>query len=39
VRKGDKALAEELDAALARNRVAVDAVLAEYGVPRAEGTP
>jgi mxaJ protein len=39
VRKGDKALAEELDAALARNRAAVDAVLAEYGVPRAGGTP
>lgn len=34
VRKEDKALAEELDAALARNRGAIDAVLEDYGVPR-----
>jgi mxaJ protein len=39
VRKGDKALAGELDAALTRNRAAIEAVLDEYGVPRAGGSP
>jgi mxaJ protein len=34
VRRGDAALAEELNAALARNRAAIAAVLDEYGVPR-----
>lgn len=34
VRHEDEDLARELDAALARNRAAIDAVLAEYGVPR-----
>jgi hypothetical protein len=29
----------ELDAALARNRAATDAVLDEYGVPRVGGSP
>jgi mxaJ protein len=34
VRRDDKDLAQELNAALARNRAAIDAILAEYGVPR-----
>jgi mxaJ protein len=34
VRREDKALRDELDAALARNRAAIDAILDEYGVPR-----
>jgi mxaJ protein len=36
VRKRDAALWAEIDAALARRRADVDAVLAEYGVPRAD---
>jgi mxaJ protein len=39
VRKGDKALAAELDAALVRNRAAIEAVLDEYGIPRVGSTP
>jgi mxaJ protein len=39
VRKPDKALVQELDTALARNRAAVEAVLDEYGIPRAGGAP
>jgi mxaJ protein len=34
VRREDEALAQELDAALARNRTTIDVVLEEYGVPR-----
>lgn len=34
VRREDEALARALDAALARRRAEVDAILAEYGVPR-----
>jgi mxaJ protein len=34
VRREDEALAHELDAALARNRPAIDAVLEAFGVPR-----
>ena len=34
VRRDDEALAQELEAAMARNRAAIDTVLAEYGVPR-----
>jgi mxaJ protein len=34
VRREDEALARELDAAMARNRAAIDGILAEYGVPR-----
>jgi mxaJ protein len=36
VRKEDEALRQELDAALARRRTEVDAILAAYGVPRAD---
>jgi len=36
VRKRDAALAAELDAALDRSRAAVDAILAEYRVPRTD---
>lgn len=39
VRKPDRALAQELDASLRRNRDAVRAVLDEYGVPQAGDTP
>jgi mxaJ protein len=34
VRKEDQALRHEIDAAIERRRAAVDAILAEYGVPR-----
>jgi mxaJ protein len=34
VRKGDEALRQEIDAALARRRSEVDAILAAFGVPR-----
>ncbi|MEK0085201.1 substrate-binding domain-containing protein [Benzoatithermus flavus] len=34
VRREDKALRDELSQALARNRVAIDAILDDYGVPR-----
>jgi len=37
VRKGDDSLAEELDQAIARRRTEIDAILASYGVPRADG--
>jgi mxaJ protein len=36
VRREDRDFARELDSALVRNRGAIDAVLAEYGVPRLE---
>jgi mxaJ protein len=36
VRKEDGALSRELDAAISRRRAEIDAVLAEYGVPRAD---
>jgi mxaJ protein len=36
VRREDTALRQELDAALARLRTEVDAVLADYGVPRVD---
>jgi hypothetical protein len=39
VRKGARTLAAELDAALVRNRPAIEAVLDEYGIPRAGGAP
>jgi quinoprotein dehydrogenase-associated probable ABC transporter substrate-binding protein len=45
VRKGDTALRDRLDEVLARRRADIDAILADYGVPRAdaagarEGTP
>jgi len=40
VRKGDRALRDELNAVLARRKAEIDAILAEYGVPRldAEGS-
>ncbi|MGN6551173.1 MAG: substrate-binding domain-containing protein [Pararhizobium sp.] len=38
LRKGDKALAERVDQALARQRPAVEAILKEYHVPLVEGT-
>lgn len=34
VRREDKALRDELNGALARNREAIDAILGDYGVPR-----
>ncbi|HEX6708518.1 MAG TPA: quinoprotein dehydrogenase-associated putative ABC transporter substrate-binding protein [Albitalea sp.] len=37
VRRGDTALRDQLDAALARRRADIDAVLADYGVPRVDG--
>jgi mxaJ protein len=37
VRRGDAALAAELDDFIARRRADIDRILAEYGVPRAEG--
>jgi mxaJ protein len=37
VRKEDEALRQEVDAALARRRTDVDAILAAYGVPRVDG--
>jgi mxaJ protein len=37
VRKEDEALRQEVDAALARRRAEVDAILAVYGVPRLDG--
>jgi mxaJ protein len=36
VRKEDVALRQEIDAALARRKSEIDAILAEYGVPRVE---
>jgi mxaJ protein len=39
VRKDDLAFRDEIDAALARNRAAIDRVLAEFRVPRAEEGP
>jgi mxaJ protein len=36
VRRGDRALREELDAILARRRADIDAILAAYGVPRVD---
>jgi quinoprotein dehydrogenase-associated probable ABC transporter substrate-binding protein len=45
VRKGDTALRDQLDAVLARRRADIDAILADYAVPRVdvaaarEGTP
>jgi len=36
VRKEDEALRQELDLALARRRTEVDAILADYGVPRVD---
>ena len=38
VRRGDRALLERLNGAIARRRTEIDAVLEEYGVPRAERT-
>ncbi len=37
VRKTDDVLAEELDQVIARRRPEIDAILASYGVPRADG--
>lgn len=37
VRKGDGALLEELDAAMARHRSEIDALLKDYGVPQVAG--
>lgn len=39
VRKDDEALAAELDAALAKLKPEIDALLASYGVPRADAPP
>jgi mxaJ protein len=39
VRKGDRALRDELNAILARRKPEIDALLERYGVPRAEGSP
>jgi quinoprotein dehydrogenase-associated probable ABC transporter substrate-binding protein len=36
VRKGDTELRERLDAVIARRRTEIDAILADYGVPRAD---
>jgi mxaJ protein len=36
VRRGDRALRDELDAAIERRRNDIDAVLAAYQVPRVE---
>ena len=36
VRRGDRALLQEIDDALARNRQAIEAILRRYGVPLAE---
>jgi mxaJ protein len=36
VRKEDEALRQEVDAALARRRTEVNAILAAYGVPRVD---
>ena len=38
VRREDKPLAEEVDAALSRHRGEIDAILAQYGVPRLDRT-
>ena len=37
VRKGEEALRSEIDAVLERRRAEVDAILAQYGVPRLDG--
>lgn len=37
VRREDEALQREIDAALQRHKPEIDAILADYGVPRAEG--
>jgi mxaJ protein len=37
VRKGDEALRDEIDAAIIELRPKIDAILAEYGVPRLDG--
>jgi mxaJ protein len=39
VRKGDKPLRDEIDAALQRKRKEIDAILDEYGVPRVPDPP
>ena len=36
VRRGDDSLRAELNAALAKHRPEIDAILAEYGVPRVD---
>jgi mxaJ protein len=36
VRPGDEALRREVDAALARRRAEIDAILSAYGVPRVD---
>jgi mxaJ protein len=36
VRRGDKALRDELDAIIDRRRADIDAILREYGVPRTD---
>ncbi len=38
VRKEDEALRQDIDAALARRRAEVDAILSAYGVPRLDGS-
>jgi mxaJ protein len=39
VRKDDEMLRQEIDAALARRRAEIDAILADYGVPRLDALP
>ncbi|MBK0394527.1 quinoprotein dehydrogenase-associated putative ABC transporter substrate-binding protein [Ramlibacter algicola] len=39
VRRGEDALRQRVDEALVRHRAEIDTILAEYGVPRVEGTP
>jgi hypothetical protein len=39
VRKGDKALHDEIDAILERKHKEIDAILDEYGVPRVSDPP
>lgn len=39
VRRGDKELLAELETAIDRRRADIDRILAEYGVPRTDGTP
>ena len=38
VRRGDRELRDELDAILARRKADIDAILAEYAVPRVDAT-
>jgi hypothetical protein len=39
VRKGDTALRDQLDEVLVRRRADIDAILADYAVPRVDAAP